>query len=207
MIVGFESGDAPVGPYVAQAIAIAREAGGSVDDDEILIDDGQGAPTGREGPVGAWRKSFLDGPGQGNLTMGLGLVADTFETAITWDRWPAFDAAVREAVGQALDATLQGWSLSCRFTHVYPDGPAPYYTFSGVGRQGAEIEQFFTIKQAAADAVIAAGGTITHHHAVGRQHRPGYDQQRPELFARALRAAKRELDPNGIMNPGVLIDP
>ena len=207
MIVGFESGDAPVGPYMAQAIAIAREAGGSVDDDEILIDDGQGAPTGREGAVGIWRKSFLDGPGQGNLTMGLGLVADTFETAITWDRWPAFDAAVREAVGQALDETIQGWSLSCRFTHVYPDGPAPYYTFSGVGRQGAEIEQFFAIKQAASDAVIAAGGTITHHHAVGRQHRPWYDQQRPELFARALRAAKRELDPNGIMNPGVLIDP
>ena len=207
MVVGFESGDAPVGDLMRQAIAIAREAGGVVDDEEILIDDGRGAPTGREGAVGTWRKSFITGPYDANRSMGLGQVADTFETAITWDRWPAFDAAIREAVGRVLDETLEAPSLSCRFTHVYPDGPAPYYTFSGIGRQGAEIEQFFTIKRAASEAVIAAGGTITHHHAVGRQHRPWYDQQRPELFASALRAAKRELDPNGVMNPGVLIDP
>ena len=207
MIIGFESGDVPVGDLMGQAVAIAREAGGSVDDAEILIDDGHGTPTGREGAVGKWRRSFIGGPGEGNLTMGLGRVADTFETSITWDRWPAFDAAVRDAVGRVLDETLAAWSLSCRFTHVYPDGPAPYYTFSGIGRQGAEVEQFFTIKQVAAEAVLAAGGTITHHHAVGRQHRPWYDDQRPELFARALRAAKRELDPNGVMNPGVLIDP
>ena len=207
MVVGFESGDVPVGDPMRQAIAIAREAGGVVDDEEILIDDGRGAPTGREGAVGTWRKSFITGPYEANRSMGLGRVADTFETAITWDRWPAFDAAIREAVGRVLAETLDAPTLSCRFTHVYPDGPAPYYTFSGIGRQGAEIEQFFTIKRAASEAVIAAGGTITHHHAVGRQHRPWYDRQRPELFASALRAAKRELDPNGVMNPGVLIDP
>ena len=63
------------------------------------------------------------------------------------------------------------------------------------------------IKAAASDAVLAAGGTITHHHAVGRDHRPWYDMQRPELFADALRAAKNSLDPAGVMNPGVLIDP
>jgi alkyldihydroxyacetonephosphate synthase len=63
------------------------------------------------------------------------------------------------------------------------------------------------IKDAASDAVMAAGGTITHHHAVGRAHRPWYDGQRPEPFAEALRAAKRALDPNGVLNPGVLLDP
>jgi alkyldihydroxyacetonephosphate synthase len=63
------------------------------------------------------------------------------------------------------------------------------------------------IKAAASDALLAAGGTITHHHAVGRDHRPWYDQQRPDLFATALRAAKHELDPAGILNPGVLLDP
>ena len=207
MIIGFESGEAPQGPFIEQALAIAREAGGQVDDEEILIDDGHGTPTGREGAVGAWRASFIGAPRRANLRTGLGMVGDTFETSITWDRWPAFDAEVREKVGRVLGEVVQGGQLSCRFTHVYPDGPAPYYTFSGVGRQGAEIEQFSAIKQAALDAVIAAGGTVTHHHAVGRAHRPWYDQQRPDLFAEALRAAKQRLDPNGVLNPGVLIDP
>ena len=63
------------------------------------------------------------------------------------------------------------------------------------------------VKAAASEALIAAGGTITHHHAVGRDHRPWYDRQRPDRFADALRAAKRELDPTAVLNPGVLIDP
>src|SRR5205823_6246460 len=84
-----------------------------------------------------------------------------------------------------------------RFTHIYPDGPAPYFSFHALGRHGALLEQWQAIKNAAGDALIAAGGTITHHHAVGRDHRPWYDQQRPNLFAAAFRAAKRELDPQG----------
>ena len=87
--------------------------------------------------------------------------------------------------------------VTCRFTHVYPDGPAPYFSFHALGRHGALLEQWRAIKDAASDALIAAGGTITHHHAVGRDHRPWYDRQRPELFAAALRAAKRALDPAG----------
>ena len=63
------------------------------------------------------------------------------------------------------------------------------------------------VKHAASEAVVDAGGTITHHHAVGRMHRPQYDRQRPDLFADALRAAKRAVDPDGVLNPGVLIDP
>jgi alkyldihydroxyacetonephosphate synthase len=97
--------------------------------------------------------------------------------------------------------------VTCRFTHVYPDGPAPYYTVIAPGRPGAELEQWAEIKRAAGDAIIALGGTITHHHAVGRDHRPWYDRQRPELFATAFRAAKAALDPAGLLNPGVLIDP
>jgi alkyldihydroxyacetonephosphate synthase len=90
---------------------------------------------------------------------------------------------------------------------VYPDGPAPYYTVLAPARPGAELEQWAEIKEAASDAVIAGGGTITHHHAVGRDHRPWYDRQRPEPFAAALGAAKAALDPTGALNPGVLIDP
>ena len=74
------------------------------------------------------------------------------------------------------------------------------------GRHGALIEQWRGIKSAALDAVIDSGGTVTHHHAVGRDHRPWYDRQRPPLFADALKAAKRALDPQGLLNPGVLID-
>jgi len=97
-------------------------------------------------------------------------------------------------------------SVTCRFTHVYPDGPAPYYTVLAPARRGAELEQWAVIKAAAADAILEAQGTITHHHAVGRDHRPWYDRQRPEPFALALRAAKAALDPAGILNPGVLVD-
>ena len=97
--------------------------------------------------------------------------------------------------------------MTCRFTHVYPDGLAPYFSFQALGRFDRLIEQWRTIKEAANDVVVAAGGTITHHHAVGRDHRPGYARECPPLFADALRAAKARLDPNGLLNPGVLLDP
>ena len=95
----------------------------------------------------------------------------------------------------------------CRLTHVYPDGAAPYFTVLAPARRGAELEQWDEVKVAASEAIAGAGGTITHHHAVGRDHRPWYDRQRPDPFAAALRAAKAELDPRGMLNPGVLLDP
>jgi alkyldihydroxyacetonephosphate synthase len=206
LVIGFESAHVPQGPYIHDAVAIARSAGGQVDDDTIRIDDGSGQATGREGAVGAWRDSFI-GVNAG-LTNGLGLLADTFETAITWDRWPEFDAAVRRRVSRVLREVLGADAhLSCRFTHVYPDGPAPYYSFAGPAADGAEAEQWRTIKDEAMAAVVDAGGTVTHHHAVGRMHKPGWRHQRPELFATALTAVKASLDPNGILNPGVLLDP
>ena len=109
--------------------------------------------------------------------------------------------------GAILQATGRTGQVTCRCTHVYPDGVAPYFTFHAAGRHGELIAQWHTIKSAGLDAVIANGGTVTHHHAVGRDHRPWYDRQRPPLFAAALRAAKATLDPHGLLNPGVLIDP
>jgi alkyldihydroxyacetonephosphate synthase len=206
VIVAFESAELTQAHNITQAVELARDAGGHVDDADISIADGTGQPTGRGGAVGAWRDAFI-GVGNGVETS-LGLVADTFETAITWDRWPEFDATVRERVSSALRAVFGHEPLlSCRFTHVYPDGPAPYYTWSGQGRQGSEIARWSEVKAAASEAIADAGGTITHHHAVGRMHRPQYDGQRPPLFADALRAAKRAVDPDGLLNPGVLIDP
>ena len=86
------------------------------------------------------------------------------------------------------------------------DGPAPYYTFAGAFPGDDPIAQSIAFKEAASDAIIKAGGTITHHHAVGRMHRKWYDQQRPDLFGDMIRAAKNAVDPKGILNPGVLID-
>jgi alkyldihydroxyacetonephosphate synthase len=135
------------------------------------------------------------------------MLQDTFETAITWDRWPAFDAAIRTAVGDALQRTCGGGALSCRFTHVYPDGPAPYYSFMAPCTPDAQSDAWKEVKKVASDVVIANGGTITHHHAVGKMHRPWYDQQMPDLYLESLKAMKRTLDPAGILNPGVLVDP
>jgi len=207
LIIAFESAELPQDGMIRQAVQIAREAGGRIDDDAIKVADGADEEIGRQGAVGAWRNSFVRAPYGRNMTAGMGVVGDTFETAITWDRWPAFHASVSAAMTDALQRVCGGGNLSVRFTHVYPDGPAPYYSFSGMGRPGAEIEMWTALKTAASDAVIAGGGTITHHHAVGRDHRPWYDKQRPDLFADALRAAKKALDPAGLLNPGVLIDP
>jgi alkyldihydroxyacetonephosphate synthase len=206
LIIGFESAEVPQEPFVREAVRIARDCGGQVDDAAVRIDDGTGKATGREGAVGAWRQSFI-GVNAG-VSNGLGLLADTFETAITWDRWPAFDAYVREQVSVALRETLgESARLSCRFTHVYTDGPAPYYSFSGVAPPGSEAELWQHIKDTATRAVVDAGGTCTHHHAVGRMHRPGYERQVPEIVRNSFRALKRSVDPRGILNPGVLIDP
>jgi alkyldihydroxyacetonephosphate synthase len=164
-------------------------------------------------PVGAWRHAFLAAPYLRDTFVACGVLSDTFETAITWDRFEAFHGEVmetaRRAIAEACGAAPNGPGsprLSCRFTHVYPDGPAPYFTILCPARRGGEVEQWDEIKAAVSDAVIGAGGTITHHHAVGRDHRPWYDRQRPDPFADALRGAKRAIDPRGVLNPGVLID-
>jgi alkyldihydroxyacetonephosphate synthase len=145
-------------------------------------------------------------PYQRELLVPRNLIVDTFETAITWDRFEAFHDWVRSATERAiLEATGKPGLVTCRFTHVYPDGPAPYFSFHGAGRKGAVLDQWRQIKARASDAVLEGGGTITHHHAVGRDHMPWYQRQRPALFGAALRAAKRTLDPAGILNPGVLV--
>ena len=203
LIIGFESSVVSQHALIAQAVDIARGAGGMIDDASIHIDDGSGGATGRGGAVGAWRNSFI-GVSAG-LSNGLGLLADTFETAITWDKWPSFDARVRAAVGDVLTRTMGATaSLSCRFTHVYVDGPAPYYSFRGKVPIGGEAEVWQAIKDAAMETLVGEGGTVTHHHAVGRMHRQAWQGQRPDLFEAALRAAKHRLDPAGILNPGVL---
>ena len=207
LVIGFESAEIPQQDFMREAIELARQAGGTIEDSDIRISDASESSTGRQGNIGEWRNSFLRAPYDRNLTMGLGVVAETLETAITWDKWQNLEQTVRQSLHKSLTKFCGGGRVTCRFTHVYPDGPAPYFTFEGLGRKGSELQIHKEIKQAASEAIISAGGTITHHHAVGRVHRQWYDKQRPDLFAQSLKQIKKSLDPNGILNPGVLIDP
>lgn len=179
LVLGFEAADHPVDAWMQEALEICGREPSST---------GSGAGS-------DWRSAFLAMPYLRDTLIQAGVVNDTFETAITWDKLGDLREAVRAAVPHA----------TCRFTHVYPDGPAPYFTVVEPARPGHELEQWDEIKARASDAVLSAGGTITHHHAVGRDHRPWYDVQRPEPFAQALRAAKTALDPGWILNPGTLI--
>jgi alkyldihydroxyacetonephosphate synthase len=225
LVLGFESTDHPVDEPVERALAICREHGGEVGERSGGSPRGgstgaggggpsgggglSGGPSGGSGggdAVGSWREAFLRAPYLRDVFVAMGVISETFETAITWERFPAFHAQVTAAAERAMRAVgAQPGGVSCRFTHVYPDGPAPYYTVIARGRRGGEVEQWREIKHAVSDAILDAGGTITHHHAVGRDHRDWYDRQRPDVFAAALRGAKAAVDPAGIMNPGVLL--
>ena len=232
LVLGFESAHHSVDAPMELALAVAREHGGIPGEVRAKGPSSEGAARDRMGrggeekaradsgsaPAGdavdTWRGAFLLAPYLRDTFVACGVLSETFETAITWDRFEEFHAAtmdaVRRKVAEVCDAPVDGPGaprVSCRFTHVYPDGPAPYFTVMAPAVRGGEVEQWDEIKAAASEAVIEGGGTITHHHAVGRDHRPWYDRQRPAPFAAALRAAKRELDPAAMLNPGVLIDP
>jgi len=194
LVLGFESFGPSLDAESAYALELCQDAGLRV------VESG---PRGASGE--AWRSTFVRAPYLREQLLLLGVLVETFETAVTWDRLDGLVAQVRAAVTDALLQVCGGGRVTCRLTHVYPDGAAPYFTVFAPARRGSEVAQWDEVKQAAAEALLAGGGTITHHHAVGRDHRPWYDRQRPDPFARALAAAKRELDPAGVLNPGVLL--
>jgi alkyldihydroxyacetonephosphate synthase len=232
LVLGFESFDHEVETLLDRALVICAEHGGTVGERRISGppnagtaraswaatglagsgSDAAGGATstaggpGATGGVNAWREAFLRAPYLRDTFVAIGVLSETFETAITWERFPALHERVLAAAHAVADGAEGVARVSCRFTHVYPDGPAPYYTVLAPARRGEEVEQWAAIKQAVSEALIAAGATITHHHAVGRDHRAWYDVQRPDLFAAALRGAKAAVDPAGVMNPGVLVD-
>lgn len=218
LVLAFESADHPLDAWMTRALELAADHGGHWDADAVQRSLSAAGGTGddtddhRSGAAGAWRNQFLRAPYYRNYLTPAGIIADTFESSITWDRFDAFYDGIRERLGRTLrEVTGSDSRLSCRFTHVYPDGPAPYFTLYALGSKDGDmasmLDRWRDIKLAANEAVTSLGGTVTHHHAVGRDHRPsGYDVQVPPLFRAAFAGAKRALDPRGLMNPGVLID-
>jgi alkyldihydroxyacetonephosphate synthase len=199
LVLGFESADHPLDAWMARAVELCADHGGELREEPKLGERGESE--------GAWRDAFLQAPYLRDTLVAGGVLSETFETAITWDRLEGFVAGVRERAAAAVRQACGQGTVTCRLTHAYPDGAAPYFTVLAPARRGSELEQWAEVKAAASEAILEAGGTITHHHAVGRDHRPWYDHQRPEPFAEALRAAKGALDPGWTLNPGVLVLP
>jgi len=213
LVLGFESADHPVQASLARALELVREHGGETNADEVARS--MANPDGdehRRGSAGAWRDAFMRMPYWRDPAVGLGVIMDTFETAITWNRFDAFYKAITEGITATIERlTGQEVMVSCRLTHVYADGAAPYFTFATRASVNGDIASALAawreIKLAANEMVVANAGTSTHHHAVGRDHRSGYDREVPALFRKMLAAAKAQSDPQRILNPGVLFDP
>ena len=197
LVLGYESAHYPVDQLMEQTVALCRDFGGEMVDPP----EAEGSAVARQ-----WRNAFIRGPYYREHMIARGICRETFETAVTWRDFENLHGTVMEATQDAIRrVTGRPGTVTCRFTHVYPNGPAPYFTFHCLPDRARMDEQCLEIKIAAYDAVMKAGGTITHHHAVGRLHMPWYERQRPAPIGAAFAAAKRSLDPSGIMNPGVIV--
>jgi alkyldihydroxyacetonephosphate synthase len=190
MIVGFEGDEETVTRKRALAVRALR-GGGAV-------------YLGRSGGR-SWEHGRYGGPYQRDLLMGMGAMVETLETSHTWTRLHELHRAVGGAITAALDGQGTPGLVFCHLSHAYADGASLYFTFISRARRGAELEQWAAVKKAASEAIVANGATITHHHAVGRDHIPYMAAEVGETGLDVLRAVKERLDPAGIMNPGKLL--
>ncbi|OBH20146.1 flavoprotein [Mycolicibacter sinensis] len=157
-----------------------------------------------EGPARAWEHGRFSAPYLRDSLLAAGALCETLETATNWSNLPALKAAVTEALTTALADSGTPALVLCHISHVYPTGASLYFTVVA-GQRGNPIEQWRAAKTAASEAIMRTGGTITHHHAVGADHRPWMGDEVGELGVQVLRAVKATLDPAGILNPGKLI--
>ena len=155
-----------------------------------------GVRFGARKPGERWAHSRFDGPHLRDDLLDRGVMVETLETATTWSNLAALHGAVR--------AALPGLLVGCHVSHLYPTGASLYFTVLG-RRDDDPAAQWRGLKAAATDAIVAAGGTLTHHHAVGRDHAPWMGAEVGELGLGVLRALKDRCDPAGIMNPGKLL--
>ncbi len=153
----------------------------------------------------SWEHGRYQGPYLRDTLMGMGAMVETLETSHTWRALSRLHGAVGDAIRGSLDAQGTPGLVFCHLSHAYADGASLYFTFISRTREGAEVEQWQQVKRAASEAIVACGGTITHHHAVGRDHAPYMEAEVGSTGLDLLRAVKEQLDPAGIMNPGKLL--
>jgi alkyldihydroxyacetonephosphate synthase len=192
MILGVEGKRAHVEHNVRAALNICRKHGG--------FDLGRSVGN-------AWLRERFALPYLRDTFLGRGLMVDTLETATTWDNLPNLYTALTDALRRAIAAPPAGVRpyVMTHVSHSYRDGASLYSTFLGKQIAGREIEQWWAVKRAATEAILAHGGTLSHHHGIGADHVPWLQREHGPLGAAVLRALKATLDPRGIMNPGVLI--
>jgi alkyldihydroxyacetonephosphate synthase len=169
-----------------------------------LLRAGVAAALGRA-PGDAWRRSRYEAPYLRDALLDAGYMAETLETAHQWSRLGELYRAVRAAIADALDRQGTPGIVLCHVSHAYRDGASLYFTFLARRLPGRELEQWRAVKTAASDAIVRCGGTISHHHAIGRDHAPYMRAEVGDVGLEALRAIKERLDPAGIMNPGKLL--
>jgi alkyldihydroxyacetonephosphate synthase len=199
---GYEEGCIAVLGFEGERTAVARRAALA----GRLLRRAHGLSLGA-GPGRAWERGRYTGPYLRDALLDHGVMAETLETAHEWSRLIGLHHAVRTAIAGALEARGTPGIVMCHISHLYPSGASLYFTFLARQERGAELDQWRATKVAASDAIAAAGGTITHHHAIGRDHAPWMPNEVGELGLEALRSVKGRLDPAGIMNPGKLFPP
>jgi alkyldihydroxyacetonephosphate synthase len=153
----------------------------------------------------SWEHGRFQGPYLRDTLMAMGAMVETLETSHTWSRFGELHDAVSRAIHEALDGQGTPGLVFCHLSHAYADGASLYFTFISRARRGAELEQWAAVKRAASEAIVAHGGTITHHHAIGRDHAPYMKAEVGRTGLDVLHAVKAQLDPAGIMNPGKLL--
>lgn len=189
-IFGFEGSEADVRVRRRRALMLARL---------------HGALHIGEGPGEAWRASRFQAPYLRDELLTHGVMVETLETATQWSSLEPLRVAVISAISGALDSIRTPGVVGCHISHVYESGASLYFTFIAPMLNGREEEQWRLVKRSASDAISASGGTISHHHAVGRDHAQWLEREIGPTGIESLRALKRQLDPTGIMNPGKLL--
>jgi len=158
-----------------------------------------------ERPGASWLRGRFAAPYLRDDLLDRGVIVETLETASTWTNLPGLYAAIGGALREALTERGTPPLVMCHLSHLYRSGASLYFTYIARQEDGAELDQWRAAKRAASDAIVANGGTITHHHAVGADHAPWMQAEVGALGLDVLRAVKERLDPAGIMNPGKLL--
>ncbi len=197
---GHEGGCIAIVGWEGEAADVARRRGLSA---RLLRRTG-GISLG-QGPGRSWARGRYAGPYLRDDLLDRGVMVETLETATEWSNVRSLHRSIALALREALAGRGTRPLVMCHISHLYPSGASLYFTFLARQETGAEIEQWRAAKGAATDAIVAAGGTVTHHHAVGRDHAPWMRAEVGDLGIELLRAAKERLDPRGVMNPGKLL--